>query len=62
MEGKKVIKEDSIWMPYHEYVLQQYYQGKATQAEYDLALEYHFEMRKTEKGIDFKQWLEQRNV
>lgn len=51
-----------IWMSYHEHVLEQYFQGKATQAEYDLALEYNFEVQKTEKGINFKEWLENRNV
>jgi hypothetical protein len=59
-EIKKPKKED-VWMPYHEYVLEQYFRGKATKEEYDAALEAYFLKQKEEADTIHKEWKEKQD-
>ena len=55
-------KDEIVWMPYHEYIMEKYWRGEATRAEYELALEYDKEKNKNGKIMNYNEWLEQRNV
>ena len=48
-KGNPIKKEDKNgtgWIPSHEYILEQFYRGKATKEEYDMALAKYLEDEK----------------
>lgn len=56
---KKMSNKDEVrWMPYQDYITEQYFIGRASEEEYKLAQEYIKD--KTKKDKTFKEWLEEK--
>lgn len=49
-------KKDDIWMSYEDYIFEQYFYGRVSKEEYELAKEYVKDKTKGDKS--FKEWVE----
>jgi hypothetical protein len=55
-------KDEVKWMPYDEYVVNQYFVGKATEKDYELVLQYRKDKKHNiiDKDLTFGDWLKKK--